>query len=148
MFTSMNNAFTDALVTGHESLTVAMKNDAGDRHVLAAAVAGRADVVVTNNVRHFPRDVMDPLHIETLTPDRFLCLQYDLAPVLVVDVIKRQSAETGRAEGNPKISLDELLERLSACGAPKFTQHLQGHLAAARVRPRSPTTSTPRIVQP
>ncbi|MDG4773694.1 PIN domain-containing protein [Solwaraspora sp. WMMD792] len=148
MFTSMNKAFTDALVTGYESLTVEMKNDSGDRHVLAAAVAGRADVVVTNNVRHFPREVMDPLNIETLTPDRFLCLQYDLAPVLVVDVIKRQSAETGRAEGNPKISLDDLLDRLSACGAPRFADHLQSLLAAAKVRPRSPTTSTPRFVQP
>lgn len=54
MFACMNEAFSDALVAGYESLVEGMTNDMGDRHVLAAAVAGRADVIVTNNVKHFP----------------------------------------------------------------------------------------------
>ncbi len=35
---AMDKAFPDALVTGHESLIAAMKNDEKDRHVAAAAV--------------------------------------------------------------------------------------------------------------
>lgn len=39
--------FPDALVAGYEGLTGSMANHPKDRHVLAAAVAGRADVLVT-----------------------------------------------------------------------------------------------------
>ncbi|MFD2768579.1 PIN domain-containing protein [Micromonospora eburnea] len=109
MFACMNEAFSDALVTGYESLIEGMTNHMDDRHVLAAAVAGRADVIVTNNLRHFPQAAVGPLHIEVLAPDRFLCLQYDLAPPAVVDIIKRQSAETGRSAGKPQLSVEELL---------------------------------------
>ncbi|MET8462306.1 PIN domain-containing protein [Micromonospora zamorensis] len=147
MFTCMNAAFSDALVTGYEFLIEAMTNDKGDRHVLAAAVAGRADVIVTNNVKHFPQTAVGPLHIEVLRPDRFLCLQYDLAPASVVDIIKRQSSETGRSAGKPQLNVEELLGCLSNGGAPRFVEHIQGHLAAARLRPRSPEAPTPRLVE-
>ena len=50
----MTRAFPDAAVTGHESLIEAMTNDTADRHVLAAAITVGADVIVTDNVRHFP----------------------------------------------------------------------------------------------
>jgi predicted nucleic acid-binding protein len=36
-------------VTGYESLIGSMTNHPKDRHVLAAAVAGRADVLVTES---------------------------------------------------------------------------------------------------
>lgn len=36
------------------ALEPSMTNDAGDRHVLAAAVSANADVIVTANLRHFP----------------------------------------------------------------------------------------------
>ncbi|MCG5449066.1 PIN domain-containing protein [Micromonospora hortensis] len=147
MFMCMNAAFIDALVTGYESLIAGMTNDTGDRHVLAAAVAGRADVIVTNNVKHFPQDAVGPLHIEVMRPDQFLCLQYDLAPVPIVEIIKRQSADTGRAAGKPQLNVDELLDCLSRGGTPRFVEHIRGHLAAARHRPRAPKAPTPRLVE-
>ena len=148
MFAGMNEVFSDALVTGYEPLIEGMTNNKGDRHVLAAAVIGRADVIVTNNVRHFPGSALDPLNIEALKPDRFLCLQYDLAPPLMLDLVKRQSAETGRSPGKPRLSLSELLECLCKAGAPRFVEHIQGHLAAAKVRQRSPQVPTPRLAKP
>jgi predicted nucleic acid-binding protein len=148
MFAGMNEAFSDALVTGYEPLVDGMTNDKGDRHVLAAAVIGRADVIVTNNLKHFPRSAVDPLKIEALKPDQFLCLQYDLAPPLLVDLIKRQSAETGRSPGKPRLSLDELLDCLSKAGAPRFVEHINGHLAAAKLRQRSPQVPASRLAKP
>ena len=56
----MAGAFPDATVTGYESPIQAMSNDAADRRVLAAAVAARADVIVTDNARHFPAEACDP----------------------------------------------------------------------------------------
>jgi hypothetical protein len=37
-----------------------MTNEPKDRHVLAAAVRGRADVIVTENIRDFPPLAADP----------------------------------------------------------------------------------------
>ena len=55
LFRQMETAFPDALVTDWESLldTVQLP-DPGDRHVVAAARAGRADVIVTDNIAAFP----------------------------------------------------------------------------------------------
>jgi predicted nucleic acid-binding protein len=47
---TMERAFPEAMVTGHEPLIPSMTNDPKDRHVMAAAVRGRADVIVTSNV--------------------------------------------------------------------------------------------------
>jgi PIN domain len=33
--------------------------DPDDRHVLAAAIKGRADLIVTTNLRHFPAEELD-----------------------------------------------------------------------------------------
>jgi hypothetical protein len=47
----METAFPDALVTDWESLAETVRlPDPNDRHVVAAARAGRADVIVTDNL--------------------------------------------------------------------------------------------------
>jgi predicted nucleic acid-binding protein len=52
-FAAMRRAFPDAMISGYQPLIEAMTNHPKDRHVLAAAVAAQADVVVTANLRHF-----------------------------------------------------------------------------------------------
>lgn len=52
---TMRRSFPDAMVVGYEGLVPAMENDPKDRHVLAGAVRSNADVLVTFNVRDFPR---------------------------------------------------------------------------------------------
>src|SRR3712207_360231 len=42
----MRQAFPEAVVEGYEALVQLMTNDAKDRHVLAAAVASRVQVIV------------------------------------------------------------------------------------------------------
>jgi predicted nucleic acid-binding protein len=44
--------------------------DADDHHVLEAALAGRASVLITHNTRHFP--AVEELGIGVMTPGRFL----------------------------------------------------------------------------
>lgn len=46
--------------------------DPADTHVLAAAIAGYADVIVTNNAKDFPRNVLAEEGLSRSDPDAFL----------------------------------------------------------------------------
>lgn len=75
----------DALVTGYEDLIPGLQlPDPDDRHVLAAAIRGRADVIVTMNLRDFPAYAMGSLGIEVQHPDEFILHLLDLATGAVV----------------------------------------------------------------
>jgi hypothetical protein len=66
----MDKHATDALVTGYEDLIPGLHlPDPNDRHVLAAAIRGRADVIVTLNIRDFPGHVLAPYGIVAQHPD-------------------------------------------------------------------------------
>ena len=67
----MRAAFDDAVVTGWEPLDGSYSlPDPDDEHVVAAAVVGRADVIVTHNFKDFPEDRV-PKHIQVVSPAEF-----------------------------------------------------------------------------
>lgn len=69
----MDSHTRDCLVTGYEPLIGALDlPDPKDRHVLAAAIVGRCDVIVTHNLKDFPTDVTLPFGIAPQHPDEFL----------------------------------------------------------------------------
>ncbi len=68
----MTAYFPDARVTGYEDLISSMTNHPKDRHVLAAAVAGRADMLVTENLKDFTPESVVPLGITVAGQDDFL----------------------------------------------------------------------------
>jgi hypothetical protein len=86
----MNEAFPDAQVTGYEALIAQMTNHPKDRHVLAAAVRGGAEVLVTENLRDFPDDSVSPFGVEVVSRDTFLLDQLDLAPADVLAALRHQ----------------------------------------------------------
>ena len=54
----------DANVTGYESIIDGLVlPDPDDRHVLAAAMRAGAQVIVTDNLKHFPAAALDPFGI-------------------------------------------------------------------------------------
>ena len=54
----MNQAFPDSLVEDYEKLIDSVVlPDPQDRHILAAAIKCQANVIVTNNIRDFPREI-------------------------------------------------------------------------------------------
>lgn len=119
MVEKMKTAFPEAMVTGHENLIPSMTNHEEDRHVLAAAVRGRADVIVTSNLKHFPRSACAPLNVDVQPPDRFLCYQWELRrPEYLTAVLE------GWASGlsTPPLTLEELLEEHLARRAPEFCE--------------------------
>lgn len=105
----MNIAVPDALVTGYESLIPTLNlPDPDDRHVLAAAIVGRADVIVTTNLKDFPSDLLAPFGIEAQHPDEFLMHQRDLNHDRFLECVKRIRSRLV----NPELSPDEYIERL------------------------------------
>lgn len=52
----MHEAFPDATVAHYKVLIPSLRlPDAGDGNVLAGALRGKADVIVTSNLRDFPK---------------------------------------------------------------------------------------------
>jgi hypothetical protein len=86
--------------------------DPDDRHVLAAAIAGRCDVIVTRNLRDFPESALAQFGIEAQHPDEFLTNHLNLAPGVFCDAIRKVRARLR----NPPFTAQEYLEVLTNNG--------------------------------
>lgn len=110
---AMDEALPDACVTGYARLIEALElPDPDDRHVLAAAIRARAEVIVTFNERHFPAAALAEFDIRTQHPDTFLRHLIDLAP----SVFRARLAAAVSALKQPPMTVLEyiaLLERQS-----------------------------------
>jgi len=73
-------------------------SDPGDAHVLAAAIVGHADCIVTSNIRHFPSTKLDPYGIQAVHPDQFIINQWDLDELIAVAAFKRMRARRQKPE--------------------------------------------------
>jgi predicted nucleic acid-binding protein len=82
--------------------------DANDRHVLAAAIAGHADSIVTINIKDFPISVLGPLGITVLHPDEFLLQQLELEPLVVLPAFKVMRARLKTPTYTPEKFVDAL----------------------------------------
>jgi len=116
-FASMREAFDDATVTGWEELEPGIwLPDADDRHVVAAAVRGGAQGIITANTKDFPAAALKPLGLEAVHPDDFLLDQLDLSPATLLQVIREQAARTRR----PPLTRRDLATILGRAGVPDF----------------------------
>ncbi len=109
----MDSNTRDALVTGYESLISSLQlPDPDDRHVLAAAIVGRCDVIVTANLKDFPEAALAPFGIDAQHPDEFLCNHLNLAQGLFCGCVQKVR---GRLK-NPPYTIDDYLETLTRNG--------------------------------
>lgn len=115
--------FLEAMVEVPEELTQAMTNHPQDRHVVAAAVIAKAEVIVTTNLKHFPTESLAPFGIKAQHPDTFLIHLYKLFPDSMVKVIQQQSQDLK----TPPLSVIELIGKLSK-QVPGFTSEIQRSL--------------------
>ncbi|MEG3933133.1 PIN domain-containing protein [Microcoleus sp. T3_B1] len=117
----INAAFPEAIIEVPVGLEQIMKNDPKDRHVLAAAVTAKADVIVTSNLADFKAKDLAPWNIKSLSPDEFMSELFDEYPDLIVRLLRQQSQ---RYKKPPK-TVAELLEFLEKkAGMPKFASDI------------------------
>lgn len=118
----MAKAFPHAEVTGWEPLLDGLAlPDPDDRHVLAAAIAGQAQTIVTFNLADFPRDELQPHHVEAVSPDDFLPDQLDLAPAAVIRTLAGRAAKYRK----PPMDLNGLLTRLERSAVQDFADEVR-----------------------
>ena len=118
----MADAIDDCLIDGYQSLIESIVlPDPNDRHVLAAAIVGHADAIVTFNKKDFPDSVLSNYGIEVLHPDDFIMLQYDLDSIGVLEAAKAMRLRLK----NPPKTVQEFLDTLEQQGLPQICQELK-----------------------
>lgn len=119
----MNQVFKYAHVANYKHLIPSMTNDPKDRHVAAAAVACKAQIIVTFNLRHFSRPALGPFGIQAQSPDTFLANLLAAHPQQIQQIIQQQAQDYAK----PPITLAQLLNVL-AKQVPRFASLLRQSL--------------------
>lgn len=112
----LESHFPEALVTGFEPLEATLANDPGDRHILAAAIRARAEIIVTFNLRHFPRAALEPWSIVASHPADYLITLYEIDPGIVM----RRLGDIAQKRQQPP---EQALARLART-VPAFAEHV------------------------
>lgn len=85
----LNESIEDCLVEDYRGLINSLKlPDPDDRHVLAAAIKGEAQIIVTYNLKDFPFSVLSKFGIEAQHPDEFFLNQIDLNLPIFLSAVK------------------------------------------------------------
>ncbi len=79
--------FPEALITGFEELIPLMENDHKDRHVLAAAVKGKIQVLITFNTKDFKKEAFSKWDVTVLHPQDYLITLFQLKPNRVIQTL-------------------------------------------------------------
>jgi len=117
----MNQAVDDCLIENYETLIDSLElPDLDDRHVLAAAIRGRADVIVTYNLKHFPEKYLEEYGIEAQHPDEFIGHVIDLQPEKVCLAVK----SIRKRLRNPPQDVDDYLMSLAKQKLPQTISFL------------------------
>lgn len=105
----MTMAFNDAVVVNWESLdgTFGLP-DVDDEHVVAAALVGGADVIVTSNLKDFPpQQIPQPLTV--ISPTQFAADTVAVSPDIAYRAVIAMASRFVR----PSSTVDEILDQLA-----------------------------------
>ncbi|MFT4216663.1 MAG: PIN domain-containing protein [Micropruina sp.] len=108
----MNDYLEDALVeVGVDALATAagVTMDAKDRHVLAAALSADADVLVTENTRHFPQAWMMENGIELMNAGQLLTRLSETHPDKILQAHQKTIRNSSRSEAEILTTLEKIV---------------------------------------
>ncbi|OSQ38430.1 PIN domain-containing protein [Thalassospira mesophila] len=113
---AMERAFPEACVSGYEIYIRSIElPDENDRHVLAAAVRTYAQVLVTDNLRDFPKDKTGPFGIEVKSPDEFIADTITLHMPTAFEAIRKMRERLN----HPELTASEIILKVEAHGLPQ-----------------------------
>ncbi|MEN7550552.1 PIN domain-containing protein [Rapidithrix thailandica] len=109
----MNKAFPDATVDNFVELIPSLNlPDENDRHVLACAIRGKADLIATFNLRDFLKKAIEKFDIEAQSPDHLLVQLIDLN----TEVACRAFHSMVNRLKNPTKTKSQVINTLKNCG--------------------------------
>nr|WP_202819743.1 PIN domain-containing protein [Thaumasiovibrio subtropicus] len=118
----MNANVPYCLVEGYEPLIEGLTlPDQDDRHVVAAALKGQAEAIITFNLKDFPTTQLDALGLSAIHPDEFLSDMFELKPSACITAAHQQRQGLKR----PPLSAAEFLECLQKQRLPSFVSRLK-----------------------
>lgn len=93
-------AFADAAVAANSRLEAGIGKlpDDGDRHVIATAIKSKADLIVTENLKDFPKKILSNFAIERQSSDDFIADTIDLFPDTATLIVQRMLGRFGFSE--------------------------------------------------
>ncbi|MFL5626463.1 MAG: putative toxin-antitoxin system toxin component, PIN family [Ktedonobacteraceae bacterium] len=115
LIAAISKHFEGSFVSPRKSLIKSMPNHPKDRHVLAAAVASKAGIIVTSNLKDFPNDLLAQYEVEAQSPDVFLTDLFHSD----IERMARALVKQASALRKPSMTVPEVLERLKL-HAPQF----------------------------
>jgi predicted nucleic acid-binding protein len=125
----MKAVLPDADVTDYSPLIADLKlPDPDDRHVLAAAIAGKASVIVTWNLKDFPARDLLPYEVTSQSPDDFLTDLHVAFPGAVISSVNR--ARRNLRKITP--SVDAFVDALQQGGLKAFSGVLRQNMAGLK----------------
>ncbi len=96
----VKSMFPSASVSGFQGLETRLwLPDDGDIHVLAAAICGSADGIVTMNAKDFPKNILAEEGLSRIDPDALLLGFYNQNPDALEEVAHSVNAEANRLSG-------------------------------------------------
>ena len=95
--------------------------DEDDRHVVAAAMKGQAESIITFNLKDFPLSKLESLGLSAIHPDEFLCDMFELNASACVKAAQQQR----RSLKNPSMTAEEFLACLQKQKLPSFVSNLK-----------------------
>ena len=118
----MDQVNPESLVRGYAGLIPSLAlPDEDDRHVLAAAIAAKASVLVTFNLADFPKPVLVPFRVRALHPDAFLVSLLNGEPAAFGEGLRKHRASLRR----PPKTREEYLASLRRSGLPTLARRLE-----------------------
>ncbi len=121
----VNEAFPDALVANYEALIDNLDlPDPKDCHVLAAAIKTNANLIVTNNLKHFPADKLEAYSLSAKNADDFLTDIIDLNPETAIKAFRKLVLH----RRNPDLDEFQVLDRLRKNGLTDTANYLHALL--------------------
>lgn len=122
----MQSAFTEAMVDNYEHLYGSLPDlpDPNDAHVIAAAIKAKADVIVTENIRDFPDQLVSDFGLEIITADAFITDTMTLHMPSAISAIRCMRMRFQ----NPQITPELLITKYEDSGLMLTAEILSDHV--------------------
>ncbi|WP_374305658.1 PIN domain-containing protein [Methylocella sp.] len=123
---NMEDAFEEAMVSDFDKFMCIGDGfpDPGDAHVIAAALKTQAAMIVTENLKDFPCDLLAPLNIEARSSDAFIADTIALDNGRAVAAIRRMRERFKK----PEMTASRLLLDMEAKGLLATADVLSSHV--------------------